>query len=132
MPVIETLTVERRRGRGFFGWIFLLVFLAWQALFVMWFGSYVLAIGQKLAADHNQYGQAGTVIGGTIGMTFIVLIWGFGSCIFGLLAYVSRGRREMVTTHLVDETPAIRPAIAEAGAPLSISADNRWSSRRPG
>lgn len=87
--------IERRR-RGFFGWLFLLVFWAFNA-FMLW----VLFVGlsgnaatyAKLASDAERSGHAA---GTAIGVTMIMTFWALGAVILGLAAYFTRGRREMI------------------------------------
>lgn len=62
------------RKRGFFGWIFLVIFIAWNVLMVGWFVSY-LAI------------REGTGLAGF----FLLIVWAVGSIITGLLAQFTRG-----------------------------------------
>ena len=77
------------RKRGFFGWIFLLVFLGFNALMVAWLVSYWNLGGSSPT-------QAGGVIGTTIGTGMLVFFWMAGAVILGLLALVTRGRKTYI------------------------------------
>src|SRR5262249_11394036 len=74
------------RKRGFFGWIFLLLFLGFNALMVRWLVSYWSAISDGPSS-------AGHAIGATIGTGMIFFFWTAGAVITGLFALLTRGRK---------------------------------------
>lgn len=82
--------VERYR-RGFFGWIFLLLFWGWNLLMV-----WALLKG-KAAIDCSQYtteAECDTEVG--LATMAFLFMWAIGSVVFGLLAYFTRGRKEII------------------------------------
>lgn len=82
---------EERRRRGFFGWIFLLIFWGWNAFMI-----YALVGGlanvSNQAQPTTEAGRAGQAIGVTIGAGMIIALWVAGAVIFGLMALFTRGR----------------------------------------
>lgn len=88
----ETYTETRRRG--FFGWVFLLVFLGWNALMILWLfrlGDYA-----AMAPAATEAEQAGAAIGTGISVIMILFVWCIGAVITGLLAMVTRGGKTVV------------------------------------
>jgi hypothetical protein len=83
----KTIRREVRR-RGFFGWVFLILFLGWNALmaFAMFAGLRDSGEGMQAAEMPDAY-AAGTAIG--VGL--LLVLWAVGSVIFGLLALLTRG-----------------------------------------
>lgn len=91
-----TLITTERTKRGFFGWVFALVFWAWQLLMAAWLiTSLNLTTGQYASATSDA-ARTGTAIGTTIGMTFLLLVWALGSLIFGMLMFFTRGKKTTV------------------------------------
>jgi hypothetical protein len=85
-----------KRGRGVFGWIFLLLFWGFNALM-----AYALFAGvsqhiEKAPVftdpDAKEAYEVGTGIGIMIWLTF----WAIGSVVLGLLARFTRGKREPI------------------------------------
>lgn len=97
-----------RRKRGFFGWIFLLIFLGFNAFMALWLLSYWSNIGGALSSG-SAAGRTGAAIGVTIASGVIFFFWAAGAVITGLLALLTRGQ----TTYIEE---------AESGA-------NIWSKR---
>jgi hypothetical protein len=64
-----------REGRGFFGWVFLIVFLAFNLFMLAWMVRYWQLIGAALPTGA------------------ILFVWVCGAVITGLLAILTRGRR---------------------------------------
>lgn len=86
-------TYIERRKRGFFGWIFLLTFFAFNALMVLWLGSYWGVVGEAITEGQSEAARAGATIGGTIGTGVILFTWACGSVILGLLVMMTRGKK---------------------------------------
>jgi hypothetical protein len=78
-------TIVRRevRKRGFFGWVFLLIFLLFNAFMIGWLITYWNAV-------------SGVTVGSTIGTGIIFFFWTAGAVITGLLAILTRGRKTYV------------------------------------
>lgn len=83
------------RKRGFFGWLFLLLFFAFNA-----FMLYALAGGFANVASTpsptDSASQAGRAIGIAMGSGFLIFIWVAGAVILGLFALLTRGRRTII------------------------------------
>lgn len=86
---------KETRKRGFFGWIFLLVFLGFNALMIVWLVSYWNLVGGSLSSG-SEAARTGSAIGATIGTGMIVFFWMAGAVITGLLALVTRGRKTYI------------------------------------
>lgn len=89
-------TIIRRevRKRGFFGWLFLLLFFAFNALMVIWLLSYWSHLGAMHTASEAE--RTGVAIGGTIGSGLIFIVWVGGAVILGLFALLTRGRKTII------------------------------------
>jgi hypothetical protein len=87
--------IEKRK-RGFFGWLFLIVFILWNALMVLFLISMIMTTNNLMQTTAPGGESTGTAIG--VGFSFIMLIivWALGSVITGLLALVTRGSKTMV------------------------------------
>jgi len=83
------------RKRGFFGWIFLLLFLGFNALMVLWLVSYWSAISGGPSSGGDA-ARAGHAIGATIGTGMIFFFWTAGAVITGLFALLTRGRKTYI------------------------------------
>jgi hypothetical protein len=81
------------RQRGFFGWLFLILFWLFNifmvALLLMYFSSVHLIANDPAS-------QAGVVIGNTLAVGFIVFVWVAGAVILGLFAILTRGRKTII------------------------------------
>jgi hypothetical protein len=73
--------VTREAGPGFFGWLFLLIFLAFNAFMVVF-----LVIYWNLLA-----GMPPTATGSILGTGAILFFWVSGAVITGLLVLLTRG-----------------------------------------
>jgi hypothetical protein len=93
--VVET----QIRKRGFFGWLFLLLFWAFNALMALWAWTSFSLIHERYVTASGQYSEAqqvGTAIGGAIGGAVILFVWVAGAVILGLLALLTRGRKTVI------------------------------------
>ncbi|WP_418219794.1 hypothetical protein [Bradyrhizobium icense] len=84
-----------KRKRGFFGWLFLILFLLFNGLMVAWLFSYWSAV-LPMATTGSEAGRAGAAIGTTLGTGFIISIWTCGSIVLGLFVLFTRGRKVIV------------------------------------
>lgn len=87
-------TYVEKRKRGFFGWIFLILFLAWNVLMIGWLLIYAQDVSGMETSSAAE--ETGKNIGVSIGVGVILFIWGFGSIITGLLAVLTRGSKTIV------------------------------------
>lgn len=94
----ETVTrrlIEKRK-RGFFGWIFLLIFWAFNALML-----YAISVGvgensKRAALITDQHMRNAFDAGTGFGVMMWLIFWAAGAIVFGLLAFFTRGRRELI------------------------------------
>lgn len=86
---------KETRKRGFFGWVFLLIFFAFNALMIAWLLTYWGAIGGHLSSGNDAY-RTGAAIGATIGTGMIFFFWAAGALITGLFALLTRGRKTYI------------------------------------
>lgn len=95
---MATVTRIEKRKRGFFGWIFLIVFWGFNALMAVAFFS---ALGESSTANayyaegmYRDAHAAGTMIGA--GM--LIGIWFFVAALLGLFVLLTRGSKIIVET----------------------------------
>lgn len=94
-------TYQEVRGKlGLFGWVWRILLAIWQALMIGWFVSYLSAVAPMVDAGGAK--GAGAVLGGTIGVGFIVAIWVGGTVIFGLFVLLTRRTKALVPVPLED------------------------------
>lgn len=85
---------KETRKRGFFGWLFLIVFIAFNAF--MAFGLFAgLNNASKLDASSDAE-RAGQAVGAALGGGFILFIWLAGAVILGLFVILFRGKKIIV------------------------------------
>lgn len=82
------------RKRGFFGWSFLLLFYAFNAL-MLWSTIVGLSSVGHSVPDTPE-GQAGAALGAALGMGFLLAFWACGAIILGTLVFVTRGSKTIV------------------------------------
>jgi hypothetical protein len=90
----QFVRIERRK-RGFFGWLFLLIFIAFNLFMLAWIGTYWAAIAPHMDSGSTA-AQAGAAIGATMGTGLIVGIWTCGALVLGLFALLTRGRKVVI------------------------------------
>lgn len=83
----------RKAKRGFFGKIFKWTLIAFNILMVVWLVSYMGTIGEQLDGATSDAAEAGTAIGGTIGVGMILVFWVLGDIILGLGTLLTRPRK---------------------------------------
>jgi NAD/NADP transhydrogenase alpha subunit len=88
-----------RRSRGFFGWIFLILFLGFNALMLFAVVSGLAATSEVTQGLATEAEQAGAAIGTALGLGVILIFWAAGAVILGLLALLTRGNTTVVETH---------------------------------
>lgn len=82
------------RKRGFFGWVFLLLFFAFNAFMVLW--AYHAVQAASLINAQTQAEAAGAVVGAGLAGGVIVFLWLAGAVILGLFAILTRGRKTVI------------------------------------
>lgn len=92
---MATVVRKEVRKRGFFGWVFLLIFLAFNAFMALWVWAAFDAAGSMDAASDAE--RAGHAVGTGIAVFTIMIVWAVGAFITGLLALLTRGGKTVVT-----------------------------------
>lgn len=92
--MVKVIRREVRR-RGFFGWVFLVIFLLFNALMLFWLVRYWSAVSELYPQTPGAE-QTGAGIGAAIGTGTIMFVWTMGSVVTGLLALITRGRKTIV------------------------------------
>lgn len=97
MAVEGLMRVIRRevRRRGFFGWLFLILFLAFNALMLLWLVAAIVQVAQMDPGPTDAH-KVGGAVGAAIGYGLILFMWVCGAVITGLLAMLTRGRRTVI------------------------------------
>jgi hypothetical protein len=91
---MATRRLVEKRTRGVFGWFFMLLFWGWNAL-MLW--ALVAGAGATNCAKYATAAErTGCQAGTGMGVMMILTMWAVGSVVFGMLAYFSRGRRELI------------------------------------
>ncbi len=78
------MTTITKQKRGFFGTIFLWVFILFNGFMVAWLGFAIA--------------EAPEVISGLLASGFIAIFWVLGSIITGLLAALTKGNKTITVT----------------------------------
>ena len=94
---MAAVTRIETRKRGFFGWLFKLIFILFNILMVVWLVSYWKSLGD-MGSHRSDAWQEGLAIGGTIGTTALLFFWALGDIILGMLTFFTRGKMVMVET----------------------------------
>ena len=98
---MATIQVEKRK-RGIFGWIVAMLFWGFNVLMAVWVLSFWGSLGGLYDQSEDQYVQAGTAIGGTIGTGMLFALWFFGAMILGLMMFFTRGKKVITTREFSD------------------------------
>ncbi|PAU76548.1 zinc ribbon domain-containing protein [Halomonas salipaludis] len=80
----------RKPKRGFFGKLFKWSFILFNAAMVFWLFSYIGVIGESMNTSQNEYEQAGTAIGGTLGVGMLLVFWVLVDIILGMFVLFTR------------------------------------------
>ena len=91
---IKRRMVERRR-RGFFGWIFLVIFWLANGFMALWLFGAMTHWG-KMATPVTDAEKAGAGLGMAVGLGVIFSIWACVAAVTGLFAMMTRGRKEII------------------------------------
>lgn len=82
------------RRRGFFGWIFLLLFIGFNILMAWAFVAGMTNVASVKVA--NEAESAGRAIGGFIGASMLLGFWASGAIILGIIVLLTRGRKTVI------------------------------------
>jgi hypothetical protein len=95
---MATTTRIEKRQRGFFGWIFLILFWAFNAIMLLWMIGGIMATSDLAATTTNDAERAGAAIGSAIGFGMILMLWVIGAGLLGLFVMMTRGKKVIVET----------------------------------
>lgn len=96
---MTTVTRIERRKRGLFGWIFLILFLGFNAIMLFAFLAGLAGGGEHIASASSDAEQAGAAIGTAIGAGMLLSIWMMGAVILGLFVLLTPGKKIIVETN---------------------------------
>jgi hypothetical protein len=88
LRAVERIVRTERYKRGVFGWIFKGLFIAFNLFMVFATGGLLWFLTTRPELTNNP-GIAGAFIG-------MVLIWGLGALLLGLLSYFTRGDKVII------------------------------------
>ena len=90
-------TVQREvSDRTVFGKLVKWLFIGFNILMLIWMVTSCAAVGQVSSEAVNDAERAGAAIGAGLGMTFLLVIWGFGDIILGMFVLFTR-RKKLIT-----------------------------------
>ena len=84
--------IEKHK-RGFFSWLFLILFIAWNVVMAIWLLGVSMHVNEQSASTQAE--SAVVTVGSGIGFIMILIVWGMGSVITGILALLSRGSKQL-------------------------------------
>lgn len=85
------------RKRGFFGKLFKFLFIAFNALMLIWVVSYWVTLGGMFQTAASDATKTGMEIGAAIGTVALLFLWMAGSVILGLITLLSRGSTVVIS-----------------------------------
>lgn len=92
-----TVRTERHK-RGFFGWIFLILFWGFNGLMAYATFAGLSGNAEQMAQLTSDAEKTGYAAGTAIGASFILIIWAAGALILGLFVMFTRGRKVITET----------------------------------
>jgi hypothetical protein len=95
---MATVTRIEKRQRGFFGWVFLILFWGFNALMLYALLAGLGATADSTAAMKSEAEHAGAAIGTVLGMGMILSIWMAGAVILGMFVIFTRGKKIVIET----------------------------------
>lgn len=93
----RTVRVERRQ-KGFFGWVFLVIFWVFNALMAVWMVAAIGITAEGAGEAASEAEKAGAAIGSAIGLSMVLSVWLTGALLLGLFAFMTRGRKVITET----------------------------------
>ena len=90
--IIRTETYHR----GFFGHVFKLLFIGFNAIMLVWLVGGMMAVSTHTATLTTEAERAGAAIGMAMGAGGILFIWIVGAVILGLFVLLSKGKKVIV------------------------------------
>ena len=95
---MATTTRIEKRKRGFFGWIFLIIFWVFNAFMVLWMIGGIMATSELASTTKSDAEAAGAAIGSAIGFGMVLFIWVIGAGLLGLFVMMTRGKKVIIET----------------------------------
>ena len=95
---MATITRVERRKRGIFGWLFLILFWAFQIIMAVALFAALSSTAEQTAALTTEAEKAGAAIGTVLGVGMIASIWASCSVILGIFVLLTRGRKTIIET----------------------------------
>lgn len=93
---IVTRKLIEKRKRGFFGWIFLLLFFGFNILMLIGLFAGVSENAKQATTISDARLRQAHDAGTGLGIMVLLVFWAAGAVVFGLLAHFTRGKREMI------------------------------------
>ena len=94
--VVATVVRTEKRVRGFFGWVFLVVFWCFNALMAFGFFSGVSGNVQQAENLGSDAERAGYAVGTFLGAGMILSVWVLGAVLLGIFVLLTRGKKVIV------------------------------------
>lgn len=86
--------IEKHK-RGYFGLLFLILFIAWNVVMAIWLLGFSMHVNEATQSASTQAESAVVTVGSGIGFIMMLILWGMGSVITGILALLSRGSKQL-------------------------------------
>ena len=86
-----------KRTRRVFGWLFLILFILWNALMMLALILMIQTTNNFMQAVNADAGSSAAAIGAESSFTFLIIVWALGSVVTGLLAFITRGNKTIAT-----------------------------------
>lgn len=80
----------RKLKRGFFGKLCKWSFILFNILMIVWLFAVFGSVGDAMDSAGSGAEQTGAAIGGTIGVSMLVVLWALGDVILGLFVLFTR------------------------------------------
>lgn len=93
----KTVRIEKRQ-RGVFGWVFLVIFWAFNAFMALSMFLGLANTGDMMGKATTEAEKAGTAIGTALGVGMMLSMWMAGAVILGLFVFLTRGKKVITET----------------------------------
>lgn len=95
---MATVVRTESRKRGVFGWIFLILFWAFNGLMALGLFNGLSTTAEQGAQLTNEAAQAGHAVGTALGIGVVLVVWVLGAALLGLFVLLTRGKKIIVET----------------------------------
>jgi len=93
---MATITRIETRKRGIFGWIFMILFWAFNALMAFGLFGGISSNMNRAETLGTEAEKAGYAIGTAIGAGGILVVWVLGAILLGICVLLTRGKKVIV------------------------------------